>query len=275
MTGTHTDVSSPDLESHISMEYDSGSGAMSLNLASGTTGTINIGGSSGANQSTCVNINGDNISLLGSATVDISGTNGIQMTGSNFNFIVQPNVSTVDGFNIRHQKNSNIGIVCYTPSASSPVLFMAPRAAYSSTNIIHLGTSAKRFGTLYVTSGVATSSFTSSSDERLKDFGENIEVDLDVLAALRKSYYRWNETSGFENEKYRMIGMSAQEVQKIYPEVVTPDENGILSMAYDRLSVVALAAIDKLHKENMDLKNKIESLEERLTKLESLLNKLN
>ena len=271
MTGTHTDISDADYESHISMEYDSGQGAMSLNLAAGASGVINIGAPA-PNLSSMLNINSDHISLNGSATIDINGTNGIRMTGSDYNFIVQPNVSTINGFNIIHQKNSNIGIVCYTPSASAPVLFMTPRAAYSSSATVHLGTTTKRFGTLYVTSGKATSGFTTDSDERLKDFGDNIEVDLDALAALRKSYYRWNETSSFENEKERMLGMSAQEVQKLYPELVDADENGMLAMAYDRLSVVALAAIDKLHNENKELKSENTELKDRLTRLENLVN---
>ena len=270
MTGTHTDISGADYESHISMEYDSGQGAMSLNLAAGASGVINIGAPA-PNLSSMLNINSNLISLNGSAAIDINGTNGIRMTGSDYNFIVQPNVSTINGFNIIHQKNSNIGIVCYAPSASAPVLFMTPRAAYSSSATVHLGTTTKRFGTLYVTSGKATSGFTTDSDERLKDFGDNIEVDLDALAALRKSYYRWNETSSFENEKERMLGMSAQEVQKLYPELVDADENGMLAMAYDRLSVVALAAIDKLHNENKELKSENTELKDRIANLENLV----
>jgi hypothetical protein len=162
-----------------------------------------------------------------------------------------------------------MGTIMY---CNSTCQFITPILAYATSSYVNLGTSAKRFGTLYVNSGVATTTFTSSSDERLKDFGDDIAVDLDALAALRKSYYRWNETSGFENEKDRMIGMSAQQVQKIYPEIVNTDENGMLSMAYDRLSVVALAAIDKLHETNKELKAENDELKERLTRLENLVN---
>ena len=305
MTGTHRDIEDSNKESHISMEYDSGTGSMSLNLASGSEGEINIGANSGTDKVLIktnygilsgkaeLNIDSGSIMRMFSPFMEIESPNlyitnsttaaaqksqfmlnetGITMSANDFNFTVTPNASLSNGFSIVHPNNSNIGITFNVPSVSAPVLFMAPRAAYSSSAAVHLGNTTRRFGSLYVTNGYATSGFSTSSDERLKDFGENIEVDLDALAALRKSYYRWNETSGFENEKDRMIGMSAQEVQKLYPEVVTPDENGVLSMSYDRLSVVALAAIDKLHNENKELKSENAELKDRLTRLENLVN---
>ena len=59
------------------------------------------------------------------------------------------------------------------------------------------------------------------------------------------------------------IGVSAQEIQKIYPEIVSEDiETGKLTVAYDKLSVVALAAVDKLHAENQELKDRLTKLEE-------------
>ena len=198
-------------------------------------------------------------------------TGMIRMQANDFNVIVTPNTSTVNGFNILHQNNSNVGVVFYTPMADVPVLYITPRTAYASNRIVHLGTTSKRFGYIYTTYGKATNGFTTDSDERLKDFGEDIEVDLDALTSLRKRYYRWNETSGFENEKDRMIGMSAQEVQKIYPEIVEADEDGYLSMSYERLSVIALAAIDKLHETNKQLKAENEDLKDRIANLENLV----
>lgn len=53
------------------------------------------------------------------------------------------------------------------------------------------------------------------------------------------------------------IGTSAQEIQKIYPDFVTENEDRILSVDYARLSIIALAAIKELKKEIDELKNKI------------------
>jgi hypothetical protein len=103
--------------------------------------------------------------------------------------------------------------------------------------------------------------FYQSSDECLKTFYDPVNIDLEKLKKLRKNYFKFNDKDKLE------IGVSAQEIQEVYPEIVSSDETGYLSVAYDKLSVVALAAVDKLHEENEELK-------ERLDKLEKLVEQL-
>lgn len=99
------------------------------------------------------------------------------------------------------------------------------------------------------------------SDESKKNFGDDIEVDLDKLSKLSKKYFTWKN----DESNTRHIGISAQEVHELYPEIVNViDEDGHLSVAYDKLSVVALKGIDVLN-------DKIKSLEERLERLEKLI----
>lgn len=109
-------------------------------------------------------------------------------------------------------------------------------------------------------SGSLTSSagFFDTSDERLKNFGEDVSVDFDALKNIPKKYFTWKEG---DNDNIQ-IGTSAQAVKEIYPELVNEDENGTLSVSYEKLAVIALAAIDKLVEKNNEL-------EERLAKLES------
>lgn len=98
-----------------------------------------------------------------------------------------------------------------------------------------------------------------TSDERLKDFKEELDIDFDELVAIHKRKFVWkNDGTGKMN-----IGLSAQEVQAIFPEVVSEDEKGILSVSYERLSVIALAAIDKLAERINNLEQRIGQLENR------------
>jgi hypothetical protein len=109
--------------------------------------------------------------------------------------------------------------------------------------------------------------FFESSDERLKHFYSDVKVDLDKLAQLPKKYFTWKDG----NNENLQIGTSAQAVQEIYPELVSEDDNGTLSVAYDKLSVIALAAIDKIYTEIKTLRNKNSELEDRINKLEKLV----
>ena len=100
------------------------------------------------------------------------------------------------------------------------------------------------------------------SDETLKDFGENIKCNLDDLCAIPKKYFVWKK----DDNKRKQIGTSAQKLMEYYPEIVSLDEKGKLGVSYDKLSIVALAAIDKLYDEIKDLKSQISEINKIISK---------
>lgn len=110
--------------------------------------------------------------------------------------------------------------------------------------------------------GTTTSSggFFDTSDERLKNFGDNISVDFEKLKNLRKSYFTFKN----DIDKKEHIGVSAQEVKEIFPEIVNEDSNGCLTVDYSKLSVISLAAIDKLNEKCENLEKRLQKLEEKL-----------
>ena len=90
--------------------------------------------------------------------------------------------------------------------------------------------------------GAATfnNNVTAYSDERLKDNIETIENGLDKVEQLRGVTYTRDEK---EN-----IGVIAQEVEKILPEIVltADDEMGTKSVDYSRLTAVLIEAVKNL-----------------------------
>ncbi len=111
----------------------------------------------------------------------------------------------------------------------------------------------------------ASSGFYQSSDERLKTFYDPIKVDLEKLKTLRKNYFKFNDRDELE------IGVSAQEIQQLYPEIVSTDDNGYLSVAYDKLSVIALKAIDELNDINDKQQKEIDDLKDQLSTIKNIL----
>lgn len=126
----------------------------------------------------------------------------------------------------------------------------------------YVGTSSTRYANGYFSGAVyATSGFYESSDENLKHVLGPVKVDLQKLSKLRKVYYLWKDNP----DNGQQLGMIAQDVQKLYPELVdTDEETGLLSLAYDRLSVVALEALDTLYNEHKVLKERVDKIEKLL-----------
>lgn len=97
------------------------------------------------------------------------------------------------------------------------------------------------------------------SDERLKNKLGNIENALAKVNALSGFYYEANQTAQDLGYKpVREVGVSAQEVQAILPEIVAPApiDNQYLTVHYERLVPLLIEAIKELSREIEELKKK-------------------
>jgi hypothetical protein len=96
------------------------------------------------------------------------------------------------------------------------------------------------------------------SDERLKTKLGNIESALDKVDALSGFYYEANQTAqNLGYGVYREVGVSAQEVQAVMPEVVAPApvDAQYLTVRYERLVPLLIEAIKELRAEVNALKS--------------------
>ena len=98
---------------------------------------------------------------------------------------------------------------------------------------------------------ITAGAFYQESDERLKTFTEDYDINLDNLKNIKTGKFYWNE----DENKVINGGVSAQSVEEYFPELVSENEEGIKTVNYDGLAVVAIAAIKKLT-------DRIEQLEE-------------
>ena len=81
------------------------------------------------------------------------------------------------------------------------------------------------------------------SDINLKKNIVTIDGALDKLDGIRGVYHDWINTKQSED---RQIGVIAQEVQAVYPELVHENENGYLTVNYPKLTAVLLQSIKEL-----------------------------
>lgn len=106
-----------------------------------------------------------------------------------------------------------------------------------------------------------------ASDNRLKNIEGRVENALDIVDKLNGYYYHFNELAGeFEYDtKSRHVGVSAQEVEAVLPEVVKPapinegNDTDYKTVQYEKLVPVLIEAIKELRSEIETLKaNKVD-----------------
>lgn len=151
-----------------------------------------------------------------------------------------------------------VSATAYTTSAGG----IFPLLAHESTGTTIDG--AYKSADVYISGSTmlcATNGFQQASDERKKNFLNDITVDFEKLRSIPKSYFTWKNS----DDKALHIGTSAQAVQEIYPELVgVNSETGELSLNYALLSVIALKAVDVLYEENKEMKERLDKIEKAL-----------
>lgn len=111
---------------------------------------------------------------------------------------------------------------------------------------------------------------TATSDVRLKTnikpLPENI---LEKVKQLRGVYFNWKVEA--DMGKNTQIGVIAQEVENIFPELVSVGADGYKTFAYDRLGVILIEAVKEQQVEIDSLKQQVTDLNQRLIELENKL----
>ena len=201
---------------------------------------------------------GDNSFFIGGAGDDITmssdGTNGIIQTGNGSftvdcadDIVLDADGGTIvfkdGGTEIGFLSLDNSGFFDIFSSVSDNDLRIRGNDGGSTINALTFDMS---------DAGAATfnNNVTAFSDERLKDNIETLEDGLDKVEQLRGVTYT---RDGRKN-----IGVIAQEVEKILPEIVltADDEMGTKSVDYSRITAVLIEAVKELSERVKELENK-------------------
>ena len=196
-------------------------------------------------------VNGVSGSLGGNIeipTIDSNGT--INLIGGQFTALPETNTRTGD---LRFDVSGDIYL-----DADGGQIFLRDNGASEHRGTIDLTGGS---GTVILKTGTSTTNttwsgedmtvvgdITSQSDMRVKENVETITDGLEIVDTLRGVYYnKIGETD-------RKVGVIAQEVETVLPEVVKTDDSGMKSVDYSKMIGVLIEAIKDLKHEIDDLK---------------------
>jgi predicted ribosomally synthesized peptide with nif11-like leader len=94
-----------------------------------------------------------------------------------------------------------------------------------------------------------------ASDLRLKKDIKPLKSALSTLGKLQGKSYRWKDNNEPD------IGLIAQELEKVIPELVKTDNQGYKSIVYQKLTAVLIEAVKEQQQEINNLSNRIAMLE--------------
>lgn len=101
----------------------------------------------------------------------------------------------------------------------------------------------------------ASAAVLSNSDERLKENIYPIDNALSRVGQIEGVYFDWKKGGD------RQVGVIAQQVEKVLPEVVSQDKDSYLSVDYSKIVPLLIEAINEQNSIIMDLEERISKLE--------------
>jgi len=239
------------------------SGTSGSSGSSGTSGTSGSNGSSGTSGSS--GSSGTSGSSGSSGTSGTSGSSGSSGTSGSSG---SSGTSGSSGSSGTSGSSGSSGTTTITNASADRVMTSEGGVTLNSeANLTFNGT------TLYVNGalGVGTSTPTTtgliratndviayfSSDERLKENVVEITGSLDILKQIGGYHFDWKPMPGIHENEGGDIGVIAQEVEKVLPEVVTTRENGYKAVKYEKMIALLIQS-------NKELLKRIEALESKL-----------
>ncbi|TYZ69269.1 hypothetical protein PybrP1_000642 [[Pythium] brassicae (nom. inval.)] len=123
---------------------------------------------------------------------------------------------------------------------------------------------------------MGSGAYVDASDARFKRDVAPIRGALELLGALEgvEYAYRADEFPAKRFSRARELGLIAQDVEQVLPQVVVEDARGFKYVAYARLVPVVVEALKQLRRETAELKASVDTLRGDVTTLKQLVETL-
>jgi hypothetical protein len=93
------------------------------------------------------------------------------------------------------------------------------------------------------------------SDSRLKENVTPIVNPIEKISQIGGYTYDWIPMEGIHENEGHDIGVIAQEIESILPEIVTTRNNGYKAVKYERLVALLIECVKEQQKQIEELKN--------------------
>jgi hypothetical protein len=94
----------------------------------------------------------------------------------------------------------------------------------------------------------------------LKENISPITNPIDKINQIGGYEYDWIPMEGIHENIGHDIGVIAQEIEKVLPEIVTRRENGYLAVKYERIVALLIECVKEQQKQITNLENKINNI---------------
>lgn len=179
------------------------------------------------------------------------------------------NYATAFGMSTSAQAQSSLAIGQYNVIAGSNSTWVATDPLLVAGNGPSFSTRSNALTLLKNGNLTIAGTLTQNSDERLKKDVAPLSDVLPRLAGVRGVSYEFKDQT--TNPAGRHLGLLAQEVRRAFPELVSEDASGNLSVAYGNFAAVLLEAVKEQQREIAARDRELADLRERVARLERLV----
>jgi hypothetical protein len=98
------------------------------------------------------------------------------------------------------------------------------------------------------------------SDSRLKENVTPIVNPIEKISQIGGYTYDWIPMEGIHENEGHDVGVIAQEIEAILPEIVTTRDNGYKAVKYERLVALLIECVKEQQNQITNLENKINKI---------------